>query len=546
MAMTGLFNRLWRSSEGAVAPLVALALTALIAVGGLAFDYAHLAAMDTELQDAADHAALAAATQLDGADDSQTRATTAANDLIVNQTRFARKDSTHTGDVAVVNVEFFSAYISASSNTAATDGTDSNFVRVTVDTRAADYALTPIVGALYGSLDAKAVAGVSSSVCGVVPFFVCNPGETAGNTEPREEVSGLDPGFGMVMAQGGTQWGPGNFGFLDQIGNGASGVAEALASDTLFGNCAPTSGVTTETGNILNAVRDSLNVRFDIKPTSTSACPKGQSCSPSSNVVKDLTKTATGCTWNVPSLDAADVTTASTNNTPNRYFPRSNGALPSAVTPKTMGLPRDICHYFLTDAKSPTYALCAGNRVGDGTWDREAYFRTNHPGLDWKNTDGLGASVTRYQTYLWEVQNDSVPTTSLSGTSPLQSQYGPAQNQCLGPGLVPDAGGSDRRRITAAVINCHAAGDLNGKQKKLTVAGYVDVFLVEPSIDRKRCNTGTGCTNPNATFTMGGKTFVNSYGSRNDIYVEVIGASGTGEGGAVPQITRRAIPRLIE
>ena len=68
---------------------------------------------------------------------------------------------------------------------------------------------------------------------------------------------GLDPGTGIVMAQGGTQWGPGNFGFLDQLGNGANGVAEALASNDLFGNCQPTSGVTTETGNVLNAVRDS-------------------------------------------------------------------------------------------------------------------------------------------------------------------------------------------------------------------------------------------------------------------------------------------------
>ena len=69
---------MWRNSEGAVAPIVALSLIALIAVGGIAFDYAHVAAMDTELQDAADHAALAAATQLDGNDGAQDRATDAA------------------------------------------------------------------------------------------------------------------------------------------------------------------------------------------------------------------------------------------------------------------------------------------------------------------------------------------------------------------------------------------------------------------------------------------------------------------------------------
>ena len=61
--------RYWRQlgghEGGAVAPIVALSLFGLIAAGGLAFDYARLAAMDTELQTAADQAALAAATQLD-------------------------------------------------------------------------------------------------------------------------------------------------------------------------------------------------------------------------------------------------------------------------------------------------------------------------------------------------------------------------------------------------------------------------------------------------------------------------------------------------
>jgi hypothetical protein len=114
------------------------------------------------------------------------------------------------------------------------------------------------------------------------------------------------------------------------------------------------------------------------------------------------------------------------------------------------------------------------------------------------------------------------------------------------PGVAPDPSGTDRRRITAAVINCHASPALNGKKKlngkqTLTVAGFIDVFLTEPSLDRTRCD---GCSN----FTLpGGATqYSNAYGSRNDIYVEVIGASGTGQGGAIPQISRRVVPRLIE
>ena len=51
-------QKLCRSERGAVAPTIALSLTGLIAIGGLAFDYARLANLDTELQDAADQAAL--------------------------------------------------------------------------------------------------------------------------------------------------------------------------------------------------------------------------------------------------------------------------------------------------------------------------------------------------------------------------------------------------------------------------------------------------------------------------------------------------------
>ena len=51
-------SRLLRSNNGNVAPTVALSIVALIAAGGIAFDYARLASMDPELQNAADQAAL--------------------------------------------------------------------------------------------------------------------------------------------------------------------------------------------------------------------------------------------------------------------------------------------------------------------------------------------------------------------------------------------------------------------------------------------------------------------------------------------------------
>src|SRR3546814_1587231 len=75
---------LLQSTGGAVAPTVALSLFGLIAVGGIAFDYARMASLDSELQNAADQAALAAATQLDGKTGACSRAANAASALIRN------------------------------------------------------------------------------------------------------------------------------------------------------------------------------------------------------------------------------------------------------------------------------------------------------------------------------------------------------------------------------------------------------------------------------------------------------------------------------
>src|SRR3982750_689010 len=112
--MFGIIQRLWRSDNAAVAPLAGLSMFALIAVGGVAFDYARLAAMDTELQQAADQAALAAATQLDRGDDSQTRAATSIQDadnskrLASNLSRFANDNGG--SSVEIESITFCSAF----------------------------------------------------------------------------------------------------------------------------------------------------------------------------------------------------------------------------------------------------------------------------------------------------------------------------------------------------------------------------------------------------------------------------------------------------
>ena len=386
---------------------------------------------------------------------------------------------------------------------------------MTVDPRTANYALTPIVAKFSsGPISASALAGVDSAICGVVPFFVCSPSEPVGNTDPLLAVS-IAPGTGIKMLEGGDQKGPGNFGFLSVLGRGASNLEEALVFRHALRRVHQRKLRSRPNRDRKSSVFDGINNRFDMPGTCKSA-----PCSPSTNERKDFVRPAGSCSWQENPADA-------TNYQTRRYRPTDLTPLTAAKTPEIMGHPRDICHALSASAN------CPAGLIGNGVWDRDAYFRANHGALDWRNTPGLGPNVTRYQTYLWEAQDVAGRLgTKVSSTASLSAYGTPQAGVCKPPGIAPNTDGMDRRRLTAAVVNCRAYGKINGR-KSIPVAAFIDVFLVEPSKDRQTCDgNGSPC-----------KTQITN---RDDIYVEAIGASGTGEGGGTPQITRRRVPHLIE
>ena len=519
-------NSLLRSTSGAVAPTVALSLFGLIAAGGIAVDYARMAGLDTELQSAADQAALAAATQLDGKANARTRATNAVNNLIQNDTRFANDGcgiavkvggATPTGCNSSGALTF---YQDKAKTTLATGDADANFVEVTVNQRAAKFALTPIVQIFSsGGVSAAAFAGVGSAICKVPPVMICNPDEPVGN---GNESYAFNPtrGVGLKLITGNAD-APGNFGWLEAaFKNGANGLGAALGYNEIQADCQQMDGVTTKTG-MSTSVLDSLNTRFDVYANGNT-CPSqyGGTCSPSSNARKDMVCTSNdGSTCN----NAFDVPS-------NFYKPLSVAALPSdrSQDPDAMGYPRDLCHA----PPEGTTGMCG--TVGNGTWDRNAYFRVNYgwtSQTDWTFGTGLGASATRYEVYNWEVANPSVvvggnargigvPRT-ISGNT---TSFGSPANGIAG--IVPSSAGTDRRRISVAVLNCRAL-TLHGKASGIDPVKWLDVFLVEPSADRK----------------VGGTKFT----EKKDVYVEVIGETGTGVNGASnPQVIQRSVPYLIE
>ncbi len=527
--------------SAAVAPTVALSLFALIGAGGIAFDYARMASLDTELQNAADQAALAGATQLDQELGAIERATAAAQGLVANETRMAT-DGMGAG-ITVPTVVFYQTKDDAEDDTNPIDTSDpdayqdARFIRVGVTARRVDFALTPVVGAFSsGPLGAEAVAGLGSAICKTPPVMICNPNEaTTGDFDPDDYV-GIGIKLVSVGGSGGA-WAPGNFGYLDSAGgsNGVPGLQEDLGWVNPPGECQPTSGVDTKPGASVS-VTGSVNTRFDIYD-GNSDCQSGGSCPPSIDSIKDVKRPANASGNNACRLhNNGWQLDTSGDGYYGQTYPNSNAALPTTITPSAMGHPRDICH-----AVSDSGVCAGGEHVGDGVWDRDAYFRTNYVRADgsawtsaeWQTNTSLSATATRYEVYLWEIANrDTVvdgvtvlgeydPTASGNTLKrhgkPVCSQV---QSPSYGSGQIPGGNVTDRRRISVAVINCIAHG-VAGNSTGVPVAHWMEAFLVEPSMARARTHQG-------------------------DVYIEVIQETDVGAGATAGQVIRRDVPYLVK
>jgi len=538
-------RNLLSNTSGAVAPTIALSLVALIAAGGIAFDYARMASMDTELQGAADQAALAAASQLDGNSGACSRAAAAAAAMVSNQTRMSNDGN---GLAIVVpneatcdatgQVRF---YQNSTKTTAATSDANAKFVEVQVNSRTARYALTPIAGAFSsGAIAAVAFAGLDSAICKVPPLMLCNPNE---NGDPAFTIANyVGKGVRLVGNDGGGIYGPGNFGFLDTgAGNGAQTLRQVLGQQNVPGDCVSGTGVDTETGSIIS-VRDALNTRFGIYDQGlNNACSNdGSLCPPSTNIRKDLVLDGTGNTFAKVGLtnnnngwkEAANPYPGSANiinATGTNYHSLSDTEI-NAIAP--MGYPEDMCHAF----GSTNAGACSGGRIGDGNWDRYAYFKSNSASnytaitspatmntFLAANMPGGTTTPTRYQVYQWEMNNSGARLNSQSAPVSLNAYSRPADLAGEPAGLAPSATQIDRRLLTVAVINCTAEG-VGGHTTDVAVTKWIDIFLVQPALARS-----TGMRTENG-----------------DIYVEIIGATQNATNEGAVQLVKKSVPYLIE
>jgi len=459
-----------RNTSGAVAPLFAVGLIAFVGAGALAWDISRGYAMRAELEAAVDAAALAGATQLDGQSDAISRATTAAQGALVQNSK--RMGNTYESNVITASSGDTIQYLTdLTSRTVTTDSTKAQFIEITLAPRPMGLIMGALLGLGAFNGSAHAVAGYGSAICKVPPMMICNPQETATSTTWDPSVL-IGHAVVLTPAPSAGAFAPGQFGFLTvNSSNSAALIKDALGRFPPLSECYGET-VTPAGGNIASA-DDFINMRFDVYANGLNSQINDAAYAPAMNTIIGV-KAAAG----------------SSSCNPTVTSPSNDCSSTTALAGGAMGLPRDC-----------DQGVAAG--TGSGVWNAKQYFNTNHPGLTsdpstyvpsvpagatttgwaYYGPNGTGGAITptRYQVYKWELAILSNQIPNPGGAAFGQGQAGSsgtadfAKPQCNTKGAQTDP---DRRTISVVVLNCKADGIK--AQHGGPVIGYVDLFLLGP------------------------------------------------------------------
>lgn len=442
-----------RDERGSVIIYVSMIIAVLIGLVGLAIDFSRFYNSHSEAQSAADAAALAAASQLDGSSTAIARATNAAmtTPLISNYQTFATGADAG-GTVAIGAIRFLTDLPANDADPipaglVTVDPLAARFVEVTTEALTHNNLFAMAVGiAESDTFSASAVAGMTSVICDITPLMICNPAE-ADPPDGQGIGAGFDPaiweGRLIVAKQSGpdSAWGPGVFGLLDvpDGAQGAKAVAEMLASAVPPSQCYTTK-VDIQPGTVAS-VRTAFNTRFDIyeNPYFGGNSSSDPLFRPGPNVTKGRVMTGP---------PGAECTSA------------DEPGLPVAAA-----LGRDTN---ITDSPDP--------RFGNGQWDCAEYWGVNHPavlapvGCD----TPLVNTLSRFDIYTYENANALIPDNTLEAP---QGENGNPQCYSGDPALISDS--PHRRVLYLAVINCREQ-EINGNEDDVPTVAFLKAFLTEP------------------------------------------------------------------
>jgi len=430
-----------KAQKGAYLAFMTLLMAALIGLGAFSLDLGRLFVLRSEMQNAADSAALASAFELNYKPGARSRAEASARYSLQHHSRFAETDELLGSHITV---EFFCAigsefdpsaakissfcsngYVGGRS-IASTDE-EARYVRVSMvpseegRTYSLGFLFAPVLNAsAEGSrayLTASATAGRNFFICGFSHMMICNPFESIG-LNLQDEV---EPGQQFMLNTKGEAWAPGNFGFVqafEKKGGGAGAVSQYLADENAAG--CNRSIFTTSTGQMTQSTASGLNTRFD-------------------------------------------------NYSPPSPFNRASAPDNWPPAPNVINYPLD-----------QTWRV-EDSRYGYGDWNRDTYFSTYH---DWQlYTRPPGWSeMTRWEVYNWEISESKLPSRSPLDAGNTDNNYdGIPDPDHLYMGASPPAQSvPERRLISAAIINC-TAQEITGSKSFSVIPpdGFAKLFLTQ-------------------------------------------------------------------
>ncbi|SDZ50914.1 Flp pilus assembly protein TadG [Jannaschia faecimaris] len=471
--------------SGSILVLWIMSLVAILGITALVFDMGRIQIAQTDLKRFAENVALAAAAELDGQDDSITRATNAADVLISNPqayggdgTLFGAADYTLTflDGLPAEDVEpdgtptDTSPFLTTNSSEAIFAQVVATPATLATPFLQATRAILGTGGATQATVSGQAIAGFTMEACDVTPLMFCKPPgwSATQNTSIGDQI--------LLRSGGqGTAWGPGDFGFLDVTAGSVGSTCQGLSGAKLIGcligaednitRCYSEKGVTTEPGQKVGLMNAVFNTRFDQFSSVMSTYKNDPNYTAAPNTISGIIPSGS-CGWNS--------TTASTNS---------------------IGLPQDDC-----------FSATGGcTRFGDGTWDYDTYIDTNHGdangvldvGEDSHLLPHIPAAYagTRYGVYVAEIEN--AKTAGLPNGAILDGRDEAGTPQC-----TSNVSTNPKRRVLiAAAVDC-VANPINGSASNVPVAEFVEIFMTNP--------VGEGVGSP-PSF---------------DLWVEVIGSAG--------------------
>lgn len=448
--MTHLLRVFWRDRQGAALIYVTTILGVIFGFAALTIDFSRLGTTHTQARSAAEAAALAAASQLDGAADAITRATNAAQGipLVQNQQNLAQSP----GNVTIFSLRFLNGLPAGTPSLpgdpseldpfVTTDPAEARFVEATTEVLTQNNFFAQVIaGGATSTTAATAVAGFTQVICHRAPLAVCNPAEANTIGAPfdiaqwkgRQVLAKATSGGGSSC--GTASWVPGDFGLVDVDGTqSAPEIADALAAAEP--DVCVTATVNLKPGQT-QSTRNALNTRFDMyeNPFFGGNENTMNRYRPAKNVTKGMIRDSSNpCTY-----------------------------LPPDPTAASMSLPRD-----------PN--LSCSQRFGNGTWDCLSYWNTMHPSEAVPagcTSSSTPATMTRFGLYRHEIDNPPLPDHSTA--TPVGENSGP---MCSTATATDDP---DRRLLVFAVINCREHGPLTGNSPgPIPVEAFVKAFITEP------------------------------------------------------------------